>query len=68
MGVCLDVLYQSIPSELLQTQIDTCWVHVAGRPAEYIEYIDRAPVVHLKDFVMYNAQGSDARTRRSRIQ
>ncbi|HHU49897.1 MAG: sugar phosphate isomerase/epimerase family protein [Caldicoprobacterales bacterium] len=54
----LDVLYQSIPSELLQTQIDTCWVHVAGEdPAEYIrKYIDRAPVVHLKDFVMYNAQ------------
>jgi hypothetical protein len=33
----LDIIYQSIPSELLQTQIDTCWVHVAGEdPAEYI--------------------------------
>lgn len=50
----LDVLYQSIPSELLQTEIDTCWVNVAGEdPAEYIrKYSGRSPVVHLKDFVM----------------
>jgi len=49
----LDVLYQSISPELLQTEIDTCWVNVAGEnPAEYIrKYIDRTPLVHLKDFV-----------------
>lgn len=49
----LDILYQSIPTELLKTQIDTCWVHVAGEdPAEYIrKYIGRSPVVHLKDFI-----------------
>ena len=48
----LDVLYSSIPAELLQTEIDTCWVNVAGvNPAEYIEkYSGRSPVVHLKDF------------------
>lgn len=48
----LDVLYSSIPADLLKTEIDTCWVNVAGvSPAEYIEkYSDRAPVVHLKDF------------------
>ncbi len=48
----LDVLYSTIPADLLQTEIDTCWVNVAGvNPAEYIEkYSDRAPVVHLKDF------------------
>ncbi len=48
----LDVLYSSIPADLLQTEIDTCWVNVAGvNPAEYIEkYSGRAPVVHLKDF------------------
>ncbi len=48
----LDVLYSSIPADLLQTEIDTCWVNVAGvNPAEYIiKYADRAPVVHLKDF------------------
>ena len=50
----LDVLYQSVPSDLLQTEIDTCWVNVAGEdPAEYVrKYSGRAPVVHLKDFVM----------------
>ncbi len=50
----LDVLYSTIPADLLQTEIDTCWVNVAGvNPAEYIEkYSGRAPVVHLKDFKM----------------
>lgn len=49
----LDWLYESIPADLLQTQIDTCWVNYAGvDPAEYIrKYVGRAPVVHLKDFV-----------------
>ncbi|MBO5230864.1 MAG: sugar phosphate isomerase/epimerase [Clostridia bacterium] len=48
----LDVLYSTIPADLLQTEIDTCWVNVAGvNPAEYIEkYAGRCPVVHLKDF------------------
>ena len=46
------MLYSSIPADLLKTEIDTCWVNVAGvNPAEYIEkYTGRAPVVHLKDF------------------
>ncbi|MEG6611278.1 sugar phosphate isomerase/epimerase [Pseudoclostridium thermosuccinogenes] len=50
----LDVLYNSVPADLLQTEIDTCWVNVAGEnPAEYVKkYAGRAPVVHLKDFVM----------------
>lgn len=50
----LDVLYQTVPSDLLQTQIDTCWVNIAGEdPADYVrKYSGRAPVVHLKDFVM----------------
>ena len=50
----LDILYQSVPSDLLRTEIDTCWVNVAGEdPAEYVrKYSDRSPVVHLKDFVM----------------
>ncbi len=48
----LDVLYSTIPADLLKTEIDTCWVNVAGvNPAEYVEkYSGRAPVVHLKDF------------------
>lgn len=48
----LDILYDTIPADLLKTEIDTCWVNVGGEnPAEYIEkYTGRAPVVHLKDF------------------
>jgi len=48
----LDVLYASVSADLLQTEIDTCWVNVAGEnPSEYIiKYSGRAPVVHLKDF------------------
>ena len=48
----LDVLYSTVPEDLLKTEIDTCWVNVAGvNPAEYLEkYSSRAPVVHLKDF------------------
>ena len=48
----LDVLYRSVGPELLQTQIDTCWVKVAGvDPAEYLKkYAGRMPTVHLKDF------------------
>lgn len=48
----LDVMYSEIPADLLQTEIDTCWVKVAGEdPAAYVlKYSGRAPVVHLKDF------------------
>jgi sugar phosphate isomerase/epimerase len=51
---CLDFIYRTIPAEFLQTEIDTCWVHVTGvEPAGYLcQYAGRAPVVHLKDFVM----------------
>ena len=49
----LDVLYDTVPADLLQTELDTCWVNVGGEnPAEYIKkYSGRAPLVHLKDFV-----------------
>ena len=48
----LDILYDTIPADLLQTEIDTCWVNVGGEnPSDYInKYSGRAPVVHLKDF------------------
>ena len=48
----LDMLYESVPADLLQTELDTCWVNVGGEnPAEYVlKYAGRAPVVHLKDF------------------
>ena len=49
----LDVLYDTVPAEYLQTELDCCWVKVGGEdPAGYItKYSGRAPVVHLKDFV-----------------
>jgi sugar phosphate isomerase/epimerase len=48
----LDVLYDTVPADLLQTELDTCWVNVGGEnPADYVrKYSGRAPVVHLKDF------------------
>lgn len=48
----LDILYAEVGPELLQTQIDTCWVNVGGEnPAEYVtKYAGRIPTVHLKDF------------------
>ena len=55
----LDILYNEVPAEFLQTEIDTCWVNVGGEnPAAYIEkYTGRSPVVHLKDFVGSNNGG-----------
>lgn len=48
----LDILYEEISPELLQTQIDTCWVNVGGEnPSDYLKkYAGRIPTVHLKDF------------------
>lgn len=48
----LDVLYDTVPADLLQTELDVCWVNVGGEdPAAYIrKYAGRTPVVHLKDF------------------
>ncbi|MCL2517892.1 MAG: sugar phosphate isomerase/epimerase [Oscillospiraceae bacterium] len=62
-----DYMYETISPEYLQTQIDTCWVKVAGEcPAAYIKkYAGRCPTVHLKDFVgsksenMYELIGID---------
>lgn len=49
----LDILYDSVPADLLATELDTCWVNVGGEvPADYLlKYSRRSPVVHLKDFV-----------------
>ena len=50
----LDYLYATVPADLLQTELDTCWVNVAGEnPVDYIKkYAGRCPVVHFKDFYM----------------
>ena len=48
----LDVLYDTVPAEYLQTELDVCWVNVGGEdPASYLlKYSGRSPVLHLKDF------------------
>lgn len=50
----IDVMYERVPADLLKTELDTCWVNVAGEdPSAFVlKYSDRAPVVHLKDFHM----------------
>ncbi len=48
----LDYMYRNVPADLLATELDTCWVNIAGEnPAQFIKkYNGRTPVVHLKDF------------------
>lgn len=48
----LDILYREVSQDLLQTELDVCWVNVGGEdPADYIrKYAGRCPIVHLKDF------------------
>ncbi len=48
----LEVLYDTVPCSLLQTELDTCCVRVGGEePAAYVKkFAGRAPVVHLKDY------------------
>ncbi|NLC33546.1 MAG: sugar phosphate isomerase/epimerase, partial [Clostridiales bacterium] len=57
-GYGLDFLYSAVPADILQTEIDTCWVKYAGLdPAEYLlKYMDRATLVHIKDFVGYKGE------------
>ena len=61
-GQCgLDYLYENIPADLLQTELDQCWVKYAGyEPVEYLQkYSGRSPVVHLKDFYLQGEQEGD---------
>ncbi len=55
----LDILYEEVSADLLQTELDMCWVNVGGEiPTEYLlKYSGRAPVVHLKDFVGEKSEG-----------
>ncbi|MBE6611102.1 MAG: sugar phosphate isomerase/epimerase [Ruminococcaceae bacterium] len=69
----LDLIYEKVPADLLQTEIDTCWVNVGGEnPAAYVrKYTGRAPVVHLKDFAgsksenMYELIGIDKKAEKT---
>ena len=53
----LNVLYRTVPADVLESELDTCWVNIGGEnPAEFIkQFKNRAPVVHLKDFYMTGA-------------
>lgn len=63
----LDTFYREIPADLLQTQLDTCWVNVGGeKPDDYVrKYAGKVTLVHLKDFAgkksenMYALIGTD---------
>jgi sugar phosphate isomerase/epimerase len=57
----LDFLYSSVPADLLQTELDECWVKYAGQgPVAYLlKYTNRAPVVHLKDYYVEGEQVGD---------
>ncbi len=48
----LDWIFDTIPADLIQPQVDTCWAHYAGcDPVKYLlKYSGRIKVVHLKDF------------------
>lgn len=50
----LNVLYREVPADVLESELDVCWVNIGGEnPAEFIKsFKNRAPVVHLKDFYM----------------
>ena len=54
----LDIMYEDMSPEVLQTQLDTCWVKVGGEdPAEYVKkYSGRIPTVHLKDYMGEKAE------------
>ena len=57
----LDYMYSAIPADLLQTELDQCWVKYSGQdPVAYLEkYTGRSPVVHLKDYFAQGKQDSD---------
>jgi sugar phosphate isomerase/epimerase len=64
-----DEMFDSIPHDNLQSELDTCWCDVAtGEAPEFIrKYKNRIPVVHLKDYIkkgevknMYKLIGIDA--------
>jgi len=49
----LDHIYSCISADLLQAELDICWLRAAGQnPVTYIEkYAKRVPVIHLKDYM-----------------
>ena len=54
-----DYIFEAVPEEKIEPELDTCWVHYAGiQPeAKIREFAGRVTVVHLKDFVCKNLGG-----------
>ena len=52
----MDWLFDKVSPEMMNPEIDTCWVNFAGiDPCEYIEkYAGKTDVIHLKDFICSN--------------
>lgn len=48
----LDILYKEVSADLLQPELDVCWINVGGEnPVDYIhKYAGRIEILHLKDF------------------
>lgn len=48
-----DYIFEAVPADRIEPELDTCWVHYAGiRPEEKIrQFSGRVHLVHLKDFV-----------------
>jgi len=57
----LDALFETTTADVLQAQIDTGWVLVAGQdPAQYVKkYTGRCPSIHLKDIEKVNDKYED---------
>lgn len=51
-----DYIFEAVPENLIEPELDTCWIHYAGiDPAAKIrEFAGRVTLVHLKDFVCKN--------------
>lgn len=49
----LDVIFNKVPSSLLQVELDACWVYYGGYdPVEYIKkFNERVQLLHIKDMV-----------------
>lgn len=54
-----DYIFDAVPADKIEPELDTCWVHYAGiRPEDKIrEFAGRVTIVHLKDFVCKNLGG-----------
>ena len=48
-----DYIFEAVPADRIEPELDTCWVHYAGiRPEQKIrQFSGRVHLVHLKDFV-----------------